>query len=756
MRSKLTHILALSACCQAVHATGLLLPSDKSLPALAIKNQRVTVTITNQVATTHVKQVFQNSVDRDLEAVYIFPLPKAAAISEFAMMVNGKRMKGELLEKQRAAQIYRSIVSRMRDPGLLEYMDRNLLRIRVYPVPRRGEQLIEVKYSQVIKLDTGIGQYVYPLKTGKAASRTLEDFSVAVSLKSKVPIKTVYSPSHKVSISRKSDREAVVGFEEEKGLLDRDFTLYYTVSEKDVGLNLLTHRQKGKDGYFMLMIAPKVEVSADEVIDKDMCFVIDTSGSMNGEKLVRAKEALKYCVQSLGKNDRFNIVRFSTDVEAMGKGLVPVADHRKEATEFIDKMEARGGTNIDDALAQALKVKPDPKRPFTVVFLTDGKPTVGETGLDTIVKNVTSRNTGKARVFVFGVGESVNTHLLDRISGTTKGYSEYVRPDEEIETKVSLFYNKASKPVLANLELAFGSLKVADRYPQHLPDLFQGSQLTLFGRYKSHGDYAIRLKGDVRGKKAEFVYEGTFAEEEKDHGFIPPLWARRKIGYLLDEIRLRGENKELKDEVIRLSKEYGIVTPYTSYLVVEDGELPRVARARPAPMVSMNGRGARRSLADSRRRHTAPAEATVMDAFGATRSKAAKGVDLGFSMAKSVLKAQAGREAIAVSQKIAELKRTQAVAQEGQVHFAVKRTAGREFRLIGDVWREAAIKPDMKVVEIQYGSDAYFAIFTAKPAWKDIFKLGPKVAFIANGRVIRIGDKGKTKLTDDELKELLK
>ena len=726
---------------QAAHATGLLLPEDRSLPALAIKNQRVSVVIDNQVARTHVKQVFQNNVDRDLEAVYIFPLPKAAAISEFAMLVNGKRVKGELLEKKQAAQIYQSIVSRMRDPGLLEYMGNNLLRIRIYPVPRRGEQLIEVKYSQVLRLDSGIGQYVYPLRTGKSASRTLEDFSLAVSLQSKVPIKTVYSPSHKVSISRKSDRDAVVGFEEEKSLLDRDFVLYYTISEKDFGLNLLTHREKGKDGFFMLMIAPKVEVSASEVIDKDVCFVIDTSGSMAGEKIKRAQEALKYCVRSLGPKDRFNIVRFSTDVEPMAEALLPAQASVKDALAFIDKMEARGGTNIDGALAQALAVKVDPKRPYTIVFLTDGKPTVGETRLEAIVDNVAGRNAAKARIFVFGVGESVNTHLLDRVSGSTKGYSEYVTPDEEIETKISLFYNKASKPVLANLSLDFGSLKTADLYPQRLPDLFQGSQLTLFGRYKTHGDFAIRLKGDVRGKALEFVYEGTFKQQEEQHNFIPSLWARRKIGYLLDEIRLRGENQELKDEVIRLSREYGIATPYTSYLIVEEGERERLVRPAPAP-----GSGPQAGVTIRR------------DGF-ATSNLGGKGIGTtlrsarGRVPAEAALKVESGRQAVAMSKQIAEMKRSLADSEQ-LAQVAIRTVAGREFRFVAGVWTQSGTKPEMKVVAIEYGSDAYFALFAAKTEWQAILKLGPKVAFVANGRVIKIGDTGKKKLTKRELEDL--
>ena len=752
-RARLAGLVLVLLGCRAALATGLLLPSDRSLPPLAIKNQRVSVAIRDQVATTHVKQIFLNSVDRDLEAVYVFPLPRNAAISEFAMLINGKRVQGELLEKQRAAQIYRDIVSRMKDPGLLEYMGGNLLRIRVYPVPRKGEQFIEVKYTQLITLDAGIGRYVYPLRTGQAASRTLEDFSLAAALHSRVPIKTVYSPTHKVSISRKSDREALVGFEEERSLLDRDFVLYYTISEKDFGLNLLTYRKEGQDGFFMLMIAPKVEVSEGDIIDKDMCFVIDTSGSMAGEKIARAKEALKYCVRSLGKGDRFNIIRFSTDVEAMAEQLAPASAGAKAAVEFVDRIEARGGTNIDGALALALKHKVDPKRPYTVVFLTDGKPTVGETNLESIVKNVGTQNTAGARVFVFGVGDSVNTHLLDRVSQANRGYSEYVKPDEEIEQKVSLFYNKASKPVMANVSVDLGKLKTRDRYPQAMSDLFHGMQLTLLGRYSGQGDFAIRLAGDVRGAKREFVYEGTFPAVAKTHDFIPRLWAQRKIGYLLDEIRLHGETKELKDEVIRLSKEHGIATPYTSYLVLEDSDRERLTRhdrrlggrarvpmyptAPPTPRKGAGGRDLRGYLMAPGARPEAAAEAEA-------------------TIVADAMKRESGKAAVQLSKRIARLKQSAERDAKDDAALLVRTVSGREFRLVDEVWTEAGIKPKMEVVEVEYGSDAYFALFAAKPEWKAIFQLGPRVAFVANGRVVRIDDKGRKTLPKSLIEELVK
>lgn len=555
------------------YGSGMLIPKDGSIPPLAIKHQRVDIRIKDGVATARIEQVFKNSINRDLEAVYIFPLPANAAIGDFAMIINGKRMSGELVEKGKARKIYQDIVRRMKDPGLLEHMGGNLFRVSVYPVKKLGEQKIELEYSQTLQYESGLYKYVYPLRTGEKASQTLEDFTVSARIQSALPIKNIYSPSHDVGISRKSENQAIIGFEQDRALLDKDFILYYGVSKKDFGLNLLSHTVKGQDGYFMMMLSPKVVPDDDMVMKKDITFVLDTSGSMSGEKIQQARKALEYCVQKLNDGDHFNIIRFSTDVELFKETLVEANKTNIEAaTEFINDLDARGGTDINNALKAALEMPYDDKRPSIIAFLTDGKPTIGESDTDVIVTNIEKGNKSKARVFVFGVGETVNTHMLDKISGNNGGLSKYVKPEEDIEVKLSTFSDKMSHPVLSNLKIEVDDIKTRQHHPRELPDLFAGDQITVFGRYKTGGHVAIHLTGEVDGEDREFVYEGTFHKQNTDNAFIPRLWATRRVGYLLDEIRLHGEEAELKNEVLKLSKEYGIMTPYTSYLVLENEE----------------------------------------------------------------------------------------------------------------------------------------------------------------------------------------
>ncbi len=756
----------------ASHATGILLPKDERIPPLAIKHQRVDIELRDGVASTRVEQVFQNSVNRDLEAVYVFPLPSGATVADFAMVINGKRVSGELVEKGKARKIYQDIVRRMRDPGLLEHIGGELFRVSVYPVPRNGEQKIELTYSQTVKYESGMFHFVYPLRTGTKASRTLQDFTVRARLNTSVPLKNIYSPSHDVGISRKSDREAVIGFEEDRSLLDRDFVLYYSVSEKEFALNLLPHAVPGEDGFFMMMIAPTSDPALAKVLPKDITFVIDTSGSMAGQKIQQARDALSHCVKALNKDDRFNIIRFSTDVDSLSDSLMQVNDETNaKALKFIEGLRARGGTDINSALQTALAMKTDKGRPTIVAFLTDGLPTIGTTDPEQIVKNVTGKLTDNTKVFVFGVGENVNTHLLDRVAGDSGGTGQYVKPGENIEVAVSSFYDKVSHPVLSAPTLSVNKVQIRDFYPKKLPDLFCGGQVTVFGRYRKSGHVAVTLSGLINGREHDVVYETTFPEKEPQNNFIPLLWATRKVGYLLDEIRLHGENKELKDEVVQLSKDYGIVTPYTSYLVLEDdqayekhgierrdAEAEEVAArwtrppAASAPTTTPAGRetqlgthrhggpggGARGATAAERPRVAAKHKMQAVpvfgdgDAFGA-EADAAAAMPAARTMTvrrpsknavRRYMEKKEGADAIQLSEAIDAYKRAGA-APSGP---AVVRTVGkRVFYQLDGVWTDRDYRKDMKKITLKYGSDEYFKFIEKHPDLKPVFALGDRL-----------------------------
>ena len=514
-------------------ADGIIIPDPPpdvpivEVPFLTIKYHRVTVTIEDQVATTHVDQVFVNEGRHEVEGTYIFPLPEEAAISEFAMWVDGEKLEGQVLERDEARRIYEDIVRRRRDPALLEYVGRDAFQASIYPIPPGGERRIELEYSQVLAMDNGLVEYVYPLNTEKFSPRPLEEVAVNVTIRSNEPLKAIYSPSHDVDIVRRGDHNAVVGYEEYDVKPDRDFVLYYTVSPEDVGVNLLSYKPDGRgDGFFLLLAAPKVEVDTQQVIAKDVILVLDVSGSMRGEKIEQAKEALNFVLDNLHGEDRFNIIAFSTGTRPYARDLVP-ADERGEARDFVARLEANGSTDINRALLEALAMADD-DRPAILIFLTDGLPTVGEVEIERIIDNVGDAAPENARIFPFGVGYDVNTTLLDTIAQNHRGASGYVRPEEAIDEKVSAFYAKVSTPLLADLEIDFG----ADRRRRYLslPPARPLCRDAVGGRrpLPDGGDTTITLQGEVNGQAQTFHYDDVRFERRAARSLSPGCGPRAR------------------------------------------------------------------------------------------------------------------------------------------------------------------------------------------------------------------------------------
>ncbi|UCE04378.1 MAG: VWA domain-containing protein, partial [bacterium] len=581
-------------------------PYHPTLPQLT--EHKVNVDIVDQVAQVEVHQVFYNDSKRTIEGNYYFPLPKVASVSDFKMYVDGKVLSGELLEKEKARRIYEDIVYRNIDPALLEYVDHNLFSAKIFPIPPKKERKMVLEYSMLLKLDGDLVQFTYPLRGQFKSERVVRrprpimpgppyvipleeeededknarrkedkkpyvDVSqiIFVDLNSKIPLKNIYSPSHEVDISKEDDHGAKISFEGKRKETEDNFVLYYSFSQSDFGLNILTyHPEDDEKNFFMLLISPKTEIAKKEILEKDIVFILDVSGSMSGEKIGQAKDALKYCINHLDRNDRFNLITFSTESKLFKKELIATSEYRKDAIAFIDKIEAKGGTNINEALLDALDIGYEKNRPISIMFITDGLPTVGETEIGKIISNVSDKNKDQITVFTFGVGYDVNTVLLDKIAASNRAVSDYIEPNENIEQKISSFYDKISHPVLIDLSLNFGNIEVEDIFPNKLPDLFKGSQLTVLGRYEKENKGEISLTGKVKGEEKKFTYKTDFSLFKKENDFIPHLWATRKIGYLMDEIRLHGENKELKDEIVRLSKKYGVMSTYTSFLVQEE------------------------------------------------------------------------------------------------------------------------------------------------------------------------------------------
>ena len=672
-------------------------------PDVTIAYQRVNVTIDNQVAATHIEQLFVNENDWLLEGAYLFPLPEGAAVSQLTMWVDGAPIEAKILEKDEARAIYDQIVRQLRDPALLEYVGSSAIQANVFPIPPNSERKIEIEYTQVLPADGGLFHYVYPQSSNLYTNLPLRNQSIRVEVRSNEAMRAIYSPSHPVAIDRDGEFRATVGYEAANVIADTDFELYYSVSPEAIGLNLLSYKEAGQDGFFLLLAAPSVE--ADTVSAKDVILVLDTSGSMEGEKLAQAKEAALFVVDHLNPQDRFNIVSFSTGTRQYAAALASAANPG-DVRSFINSLEALGGTNISQALLEAA-AQADNQRPTTIIFLTDGLATEGIVDTGLLLDNVQASMADNVRLFAFGVGDDVDTTLLDSLAQNHRGTSTYVRPFQAINEIVGSFYSKISAPVLTDIQLDFGDVFVEQFYPQTLPDLFVGSQLVLVGRYRNGGTADITLSGTVNGERQTFVYEDNLFRSQGGDDFIPRLWATRAIGHLLTQIRLHGENPELVQSVVNLSVRYGIITPYTSYLIEEDDIFSQQAR-----------------------------DVIVEEQLEEMASEADA-----FTGAAAVDEAAVSGE-MAEAEAPAPIATT--VAADGTTNKAnetVRLAGSKTFVLRNNLWIDTEYEPTAHVVnKVGFASDDYFGLVTAVPELGQYLALGPRVLFVYNSQAYEIVD----------------
>jgi Ca-activated chloride channel homolog len=723
-------------------------PPPHVFAPLQVTYVKVDTHISDQLATTTIDQEFSNPYGARLEGTFVFPIPKDAQIDKFTMDIDGKPAQAELLAADKARRIYEDIVRKLRDPALLEYAGRDIFKVRIFPIEPHSRKRVTISYTQLLKADDGLVSYLLPLSADKFSAQPVKNVSVKVDLETRRPLKSVYSPSHKVEVKRNGSTRATAGFESSEVQSDEDFALYFAPEKDEIGLNLLTHRIAGEDGYFLLLASPGVDADPKRVIPKDVAFVLDTSGSMAGKKLEQAKKALQFCVENLNEGDRFEIIRFSTEVEPLFDKLVEATKaNRSRAEDFIKDLKPMGGTAIDDALQKALSLSPagvaGNGRVFVVVFLTDGRPTIGTTDEDQILANAKKRNDSRNRVFCFGIGTDVNTHLLDQLTEQARGFSQYVLPEEDLEVKVSGFFTRIKEPVLANPTLKFtGDIRVTKTYPSSLPDLFKGEQLVLVGRYSGKGDSAILLEGAVDGRIKKFTYESKLPEESTESSFIPRLWATRRVGYLLDEIRLHGENAELRDEVTELARKYGIVTPYTAYLIVEDEARRNVPEASQSLQNFGKDREVRSEAARnwSEFKNERAGDGAVSDARYGLALRSADAVTPAAQAGAAAFQRRYGLSPSSGTALGAPVELSGTAARLAQYSQQAQFVSGKNFFQNDRQWVDSAVQKNAqaKQVRIQFASKEYFELAANYPATQKWLALGQNVQFFYNQTVYDI------------------
>ena len=556
-----------------------------------VRYSTIATSIRGETAETKVTETIIGQAGEPVETVCLIALPKTVDRESLRVTVAvadapPKALAGRFLEAEQAQAVYEALAKGTGAATVVSMAGKPAMLVESFPLPAKME--LCVSFAQRTPVASGVASFRCPMPATTWARGPVARLSLTASIQADRPLRTVFSPSHAATVRREGLRKAQVRVRADDFTGGDDFRLYYVPDEDDLGLRVLAHRPtEAEDGYFLLVGNPTGSVGAGEPLAKDVLFVLDTSGSMRGEKIEQARAAVEYCLQRLAPRDRFNIITFGTEVA--GFRDAPVAGDKAAvagAREFIDAVVARGRTNISGALARGLAGPETKGRLRIMIFLTDGTPTAGEVVPEKIVKQVPRLNTSGTRIFVMGVGHDVNTHLLDKLAEATEGSCEYVEGDQEIDVKIATLYDRLSHPVLNHAAVAFGGLRPTAVFPKKLPPVFVGTEIMVAGRYRTAGKHTVTVSGTRAGKGVTYTCQAELPgrTDAQVNEFVAPLWAARKVGYLLREIRLNGESKELIQEIVRLAKRFGIVTEYTDFLAMGGpaGAGPVSARAATA------------------------------------------------------------------------------------------------------------------------------------------------------------------------------
>ncbi|MEM3400004.1 MAG: VWA domain-containing protein [Candidatus Micrarchaeia archaeon] len=657
----------------------MILPDRPSDPFPLILNHNVTVTINGSYALTKVDQAFENRGFRDIEGTYVFPVPKGG-IRNFNLVVDGVVYEGKMLGSEEAKAIYQKYAIARKEASLLEYVGTETFAARLI-LPRNKNIRVQIEYEQILDVSSGIYHYSYPLSPERYTTEPIDPVSMMISISGDGKIGFVFSPTHNISVIREGNTATVSYYAKE--IPNTDFELFYGVEKRDYDVNLLSNT--GENGnYFMLFIYPTIEEK--ETMPKDFVFVIDTSGSMLGNKIENAKKALKYILRNLSEKDRFSIVAFSSYTQVFSKTLLFASEENISlGVDFVNSLEPSGSTNIYDALKKAdtLIQGEENKRFGIIVLLTDGRDTVGHKHNE-ILRSIEGTH---AKVFTFGVGEDIDFELLDKLSNEYgDGIPIYVRTDAELESVLTSFYKRISSPLIVNPKMAIipsdSNLFVYEIYPKRQPDIFSGTQVVFAGRYNGSGSAKVIITGNTSSGPKSLEYSVVFPSHARNP-FVERTWATRKVGYLLSTIATEGERPELVNEIKQLAKRYGIPSPYTSYVVA--GEIKQ-------------------------EKTFAVPQSVAPWTFGATSVTAAQ-----YESADSSLASHTS---------------------------GIKNIGEKSFVLLGNVWKDTACSDSQAYERVEFGSKRYIELAGDERTAKYL-SAGTNVVFCVDGKGIEIFDIGE-------------
>jgi Ca-activated chloride channel family protein len=566
---------------------------------LPLKHTDVKGRVCGYITTVEVTQQFQNPFGEKIEAVYVFPLPQNAAVNEFVMVVGERRIRGIIRERQEAEQIYAEARRQGYVASLLTQERPNIFTQKVANI-EPGKQIdVNIKYFNTLAYADGWYEFTFPMVVGprfnppgftegvgavgrgraglsgqktevqylKPHERSGHDIALAVDVDAGVKIEEVACASHVIKNSRESAERVHVQLSPLDTIPNKDFVLRFKVAGEKIKSALVTHRDE-RGGFFTLMLYPPEDLRQVKRSPMEMVFVLDCSGSMSGQPIAKAKDAVKRALRKLEPDDTFQVIRFSQSASQLGPNPVPATtENVSRALEYVDSLQGSGGTMMIEGIKAALGFAHDPKRFRLVSFMTDGY-----IGNEAQILGAIHERLGESRIFSFGVGSSVNRYLLDRMAKLGKGAVAYIGLNDSCTDAVDRFYDCISHPALTDVRVDWGDMQVAEVYPRQVPDLFVGRPIVLTGRFTGQADTTIRVAGRMGESEKEIRIPVEFESAAATHPGIACVWARKRIEDLAGQATY-DSNPDLPGEIKQVALEYGLMSAYTAFLAVDSTQV---------------------------------------------------------------------------------------------------------------------------------------------------------------------------------------
>ena len=726
--------------------------------AIQRTSSQVRVELADRVLRYQITETFRNRGGLIGEADYIFPMPAGAAFEALELEIDGELVSGETMPADQARRIYEDIVRRNRDPALVEYMGRGMLRTRIFPIQPGEEKRVVVRFQSVAEREGSAVRVDYLRGTGPRAQPVPIPFPRPVPMpmprddrtrRDAVPnggeqqrggeesgnLFTLvytnrdeygrpYSPTHELRVSDRGTRREVTAV----GDAPQVTVLLPLRRTSSASVAMLPYAPAGEDGFALITVTPPA--IAARTTPRDLTFVVDVSGSMRGQKMEQARAAGRQMLASLGSQDRFRIIDFSTDVRTFGNGFTAASRRNiDQANRYLDDLRPEGSTNISGALEEALDTPLDDARMPIVFFVTDGEPTVGERNADRIAA-LAARLRGRARVFTFGVGADVNAGLVEQLAVDGRGTAQFVRPDESVERAVSLVATRITSPVVTDVRVRAEGVRLTKLHPSLPTDIFAGQDLVVFARYAGDGNGRIIVEGRTANGPVSWTEQVRFPDRERRNSFVARLWAAQRAGWLSAERRRNGASPELDEELRTLGTRYGIPTELSSYLVLEPGmQVPRQLGNTPLQLnevvVTGSGASVRR---DARADRGASRDAVAGVAPASAPAEPTR--ERKFEMAKTAAAQRAATTLSAVDSASADL-----------ADATVRRIGTRTFSLAGDTWTDVRYVSTARTVRVKAYSTAYFALLERVDDLRAPFALmgsGGTPGVIVAGRAVAV------------------